>query len=1217
MRTVAKWRVLVFYVVGVALFALRPAAAKVEIKLPLERAVYQTNEWIDLAVVRSAAEALKAGALVLVVSDDRGSRLRFTFPVGAAAVAGAEARRTEHLHVDARLLRPGHYTVTVAVDGEEAATEIDVYSHIRRTSFRLLNWGGSGAGRGEKQWPEGEDGVGFNLYMGHYAGGKEGYLIRGGMDWMRNCTMSGGHQMDLRIECDWSDPYVLQGGARRVVQRAMIDRTWSNAIGVHFYDEPGLTWYKDPKTGETTPHGVPSQERSFESAFGHRPLKYYEVSPRNPDQVARWRHWAEWKLGFMDAAWRMSGFGVSYVRPDFLSITQSQYGWSAFTDGYYFNVVRSLPLISGHGGYHDWGPGYFNPSLSLEMARARDYARPNWYLPAWYGNTTSDEFRLEQYLSFQTNIQGMACPPPLDPWDPSRIGAGTGIVASNKLMARLGTIFDTMPVTRGPVAMLYSLSDLIHEQAGDMISYNYAHATAHGRSLTLTYLAGKLLQYQFMPVLDEDVIDGTLAADHKVLILASIEHLDPAVVRGLEDFMKLGGRVLMTSDCKVKLPGAVNLGMTPEVAKPAELPEWQEEAKRLQGLLQPRQAQFRTLQQEMRKAGKDQKLRAELEAKVKAHRTAMAPLQEKLKAVREKVWAANAMRGQLGAAAVFAHALKPRLVKAGVAPVFQCDQPGIAATRQAVGDMEYLFAVNATHDPNGNPQVGMMATDATIGVPDDGRPIYDAVHGGRATAFHKNGGVLSARLRFGPGQMRVFARTARPIGGVKAATPSIRRDYTQENAPLILKLGAALVDAQGGLLSASAPLRVRVIDPLGAVRYDLYRATDRGVLTLAVQLAANDPAGRWRVVVTDLVGKTEDTTRLAYAPVVRCAAAAGATRRAVYFGRDRRNIFRFFRLHKEVTIVKGTSAFDGAAAERLAKALAPWDIECKIVDAATAAKARTLTAEEAVTWTGLRHTPRGSLKAGAQNPVVQVGFAVRGPVVLVGNPADNAVIKFLSDEGFLPYKSSAADFPGRGRGMIAWQYDGIGPGQESVALIAYDADGMAEAVGSAYEAMAAIDPLTRWAQPVSNAVAAATKERVPTAPTVRWEAILPDYADAVEATNGSVTVLTHDGSLSIVSAQGKVTSRRLATEAETKRLAPAKPTNQERQKYAVPGRLVKTVATAGGRTAVGYWGGLVRVVDAQGAEKMAHQFQYDVSGLAWVGDTLVVARSDGRVVAVR
>ena len=53
-------------------------------------------------------------------------------------------------------------------------------------------------------------------------------------------------------------------------------------------------------------------------------------------------------------------------------------------------------MVSGHGGYHDFGPGYFNPSYFLECARARDFLKPNWYLPTWYGNTTSDQLRLEQ-----------------------------------------------------------------------------------------------------------------------------------------------------------------------------------------------------------------------------------------------------------------------------------------------------------------------------------------------------------------------------------------------------------------------------------------------------------------------------------------------------------------------------------------------------------------------------------------------------------------------------------------------------------------------------------------------------------------------------------------------------------------------------------------------------------------------------------------------------
>src|SRR5439155_19370907 len=152
-------------------------------------------------------------------------------------------------------------------------------------------------------------------------------------------------------------------------------------------------------------------------------------------------------LGFMDAAWKYSAFGVSEVRSEFLSATQSQYGWSAFTDGYYFNVVRSLPVTSGHGGYDDYGGGYWNPSWFLEMARARDLTKPCWYLPMWYGNTPADRYRLEQYLSFITNIQGMAKPPDMQVHNPATTPAADGIVASNKLMARLGTIFTTMPVT--------------------------------------------------------------------------------------------------------------------------------------------------------------------------------------------------------------------------------------------------------------------------------------------------------------------------------------------------------------------------------------------------------------------------------------------------------------------------------------------------------------------------------------------------------------------------------------------------------------------------------------------------------------------------------------------------------------------------------------------------------------------------------------------------
>ena len=120
------------------------------------------------------------------------------------------------------------------------------------------------------------------------------------------------------------------------------------------------------------------------SAYGHEPIDYKQVDPRGADRAAQWDHWARFKLGFIDAAWKQAQFGVSHVRADLLSANQSQYGWSAFADGYYFNAQRSLPITLRARRLRRFGPGYFNPSYFLEMARARDLWKDCWYLPTWY-----------------------------------------------------------------------------------------------------------------------------------------------------------------------------------------------------------------------------------------------------------------------------------------------------------------------------------------------------------------------------------------------------------------------------------------------------------------------------------------------------------------------------------------------------------------------------------------------------------------------------------------------------------------------------------------------------------------------------------------------------------------------------------------------------------------------------------------------------------------
>ncbi len=1027
-------------------------AAKLAVLLPLNRVAYQTNEQIDLAIVRSDTRALAAGNLLLTLTGDDGSKLIFTFPVKAVPLEGNEARATEHLHLNGWLLRPGNYVVNAAVDGATGQTTCELYSHLRKSTFKLVDWIGTPAGPSQEVM--GEDSLGFNVLLGP---GKGDHTVRAGTDFMMGDTMGGGHQMDLKLECDWSDPYVLGGGRARVVRQALKDRTNGNCLGVHFYDEPGLTWI------DGTPHNIPAQDRSYKSAFGVDSPKAAEVKPGS-EAAARWMERGRWKEEFMEAAWRYAASGVSAVRPDFIATTQGMYGWNCYTDGYYFNIARAENVICGHGWYEDITWGYHAPAIGVEMGRIRDLQKPVWYMPTWAG-TPPERFRMNQYLSFMLNIQGMMKPLPMAVYRPSlaRHDAGTdltaGVVESNKAMARLGTIFTTMPVTRPPVAVLFSLSQCLAAQVKD--TSDYYDGGGHSINVQAVLVAGDLNGIPVMPVEEEDVLDGTLAAYHQAVILPKIDYLDPKVVSALESYIAHGGMVLLTDDSQVQIKGAEKLGVTVDAS--------------------------------MIKHGSELYLAGK-----------MAELyQQDNVANYEKI------------AMPLARAIAAKLAPRGITPVFACDNTGIVQHRQAFGDIEYLFAVNDSYDAEVGAKNSTRPTVATIGLPADGRPVYDAMLGGALPQFKAQGKLLSGQFRFGVGQMRVFARTTRPIGGVQVASPTLFRDYTVANAPLHLDVTASLVDEQQTLLSGSAPMEIKLLDPLGVTRYDLYRATDHGVLKESLPLAANDPAGTWTVVVTELLSNKAGHACWSYTPPAQCGALAGATQRAVYFGNDWEHINKFFRTQQDVTIVRGSGGYNATAADRLAESLKPWGIRCTIVNAVDVAKPRQLPVEAKATWRGLQ----GGVDS---NLPVNVGFALQGPAILLGTPADNPLIMFLQQQEFLPYVPGD-DFPGRGRGYLAWQLDGIGYGQESITAIADDATGMAEAVGTLYEMAAGLAPLTPLAQPVGSDITVAMKApaHAPALP-LAWQAQLPDRAAAVKALpGGQAVVLSEDGTLTLFAANGK------------------------------------------------------------------------------------------------
>jgi hypothetical protein len=411
---------------------------------------------------------------------------------------------------------------------------------------------------------------------------------------------------------------------------------------------------------------------------------------------------------------------------------------------------------------------------------------------------------------------------------------------------------------------------------------------------------------------------------------------------------------------------------------------------------------------------------------------------------------------------------------------------------------------------------------------------------------------------------------------------------------------------------------VRLIDPQGHVRHDLYRATDQGSLKLSLPLAASDPAGEWKVSVRELLNNTEDTVSFQHKAPGQVGAMAGSTARAVGFGNDRDHVYRFFRTHHDVKIVVGTSAYHQATAERLAEAVKLWDVRCQVVKAADVNRPRVLTKEEAPTWVGLepaRATP------GKENAISVVGFDVRGPVVLLGNAGDNPLIDFIQKQRFLPYQPDAKNFPGTGRGMLAWQREAVGPGQESITVIAYDADGMSEAIGTLAEWVAGMEPLTRYELPRANSVTPATKTVTTKAAPVAWQTALSDRALALQAKKDRLEVLTWAGSLVELDGAGKVVKQQPVAPGDVAKLAgemKAKPDAdalKSAQKHAPAGRIVKTAISQDGLTAVAYWGGTVQVLRGDAVQSV-QLLPQDITGLAWLDGKLVAGLANGQVVAL-
>jgi len=265
-----------------------------------------------------------------------------------------------------------------------------------------------------------------------------------------------------------------------------------------------------------TPHEIPRRKRSFEAAFGRRAARLQGSSIPTTRPYRAWNHWARWKLSLMDAYEKGArSASAPCGRISFRSRRASTRRRRSPT-GYYQCSAQHADR-HGQRGYDDFGPGIFNPSFFLEFPVRATGAGPTGTCPL-YGNMPPDRFRLEQCLSFMTNLQGMITPPDMEPARNPTTPQGSSKPTASFQQPR--PHLNHMARHQAAVAILYSLSYAIHHPDAEHGEELPAPDAARP-CLPIVYMAGKVTQYQYAFVVEEDVLDGRSPRSQAVILVAS------------------------------------------------------------------------------------------------------------------------------------------------------------------------------------------------------------------------------------------------------------------------------------------------------------------------------------------------------------------------------------------------------------------------------------------------------------------------------------------------------------------------------------------------------------------------------------------------------------------------------------------------------------------------------------------------------------------------
>jgi hypothetical protein len=200
-------------------------------------------------------------------------------------------------------------------------------------------------------------------------------------------------------------------------------------------------------------------------------------------------------------------------------------------------------------------------------------------------------------------------------------------------------------------------------------------------------------------------------------------------------------------------------------------------------------------------------------------------------------------------------------------PYGDSSNPEVIIRFRKYGDADYLFALNDKRtygDYVGQHRKVMekgLPNNATLTVRARRRFVYDLLRHSPVPVRYANS-ATRFDAAFGPGGGTLFLITPRPIRKVRC---ELRKRAVPRGAHQ--ELTVTVLDDHGAPLNAVVPVQVTIRDADGApAEFSGYYGVRDGRLRVSLDIAPNDPTGRWSVYVRELAADRTAETAFTVTP---------------------------------------------------------------------------------------------------------------------------------------------------------------------------------------------------------------------------------------------------------------------------------------------------------------------------------------------------------------